>query len=466
MSTGEMIMAAQEFAAARRARWDAPGGQGQRRTSPGGQAALSHFRLGAAAQKAGRFEKAVQCYRTGLRLDPHQPLAHANLASALRALRRVAEARTAVQRALVLLPAAAELYLNLGHQLLDVSDWRRAGRAFEAARRLRSDWPDPCWNLSLVRLRHGRLAEGWDLHEARFAANNGLIAPPMPPTRWRGEPLCGRTIAIWCEQGLGDQITYASCIPDIATRAQRTLVVVEPRLVSLFQRSFPSAFVIAGDRINEEALRADLLAADFHVAAGSLPRYLRRSLADFPRHEGYLHAAPERLAEMARRLDRHGARVRVGLCWRSRLSGAARDRFYARIEDFAPLLARPDLTFVNLQYDECAVELTAAHMLSANPIIALNDLDLMHDVDGAAALTAAVDLVVSVVTSVADMAGALGRPAVILAHEDYWRMHGTAGIPWYPASRVVVRRQGETWHETIARAANVMDGLLGRAPGS
>ncbi len=423
--------------------------------------ALAYFQRGAAAQKARRLDEAVGHYRAGLRLDPDHPQALSNLASALRDLERDEEALAAGRRAVELQPRSAELQLNLGHLLLHVSDWEGAAAAFEAAAHLKPGWADPLWDLSLARLRQGRLGEGWDLYERRFAANNGLVGPPMPDNRWQGEPLDGRTVAVWCEQGVGDQIRYAACVPDVAGRARRTLLVAEPRLAALFQRSFPEVTAIAGDRINAPEPRAQLLAADFHVAAGSLPRHLRRRIEDFPRHRGYLRADPERTELYRRMLDAQAPQPRVGLCWRSRLAGGRRNRFYARIEELAPILALPGLSFVNLQYDDSAAELAAARTLTANPVVALDDLDLMRDLDGAAALTAGLDLVVTVVTSVADMAGALGVPTILLAHEDYWAMHGTSAVPWYPSCRVALRRHDQSWEPAIAAAVEMVRAAVG-----
>jgi hypothetical protein len=227
--------------------------------------------------------------------------------------------------------------------------------------------------------------------------------------------------------------------------------VVEPRLVALFRRSFPTAGVIASDQVNAADARAALLAADYHVAAGSLPRHLRRRIDDFTSDPGYLRADPAQVALFRQRLGAAAPGPRIGLCWRSRVAGGRRNRFYLTVGELAPVLRLP-ATFVNLQYDEATEELNEARRLTDRPVIALDGVDLMRDLDGAAALTAALDLVVTVATSVNDMAGALGVPTVLLTHEDNWAMHGTSGIPWYPAARVALRRHGEGWAPAVERA--------------
>ncbi len=148
------------------------------------------------------------------------------------------------------------------------------------------------------------------------------------------------------------------------------------------------------------------------MPTGSLGRHLRTAPERFPRDRVLLTPDPARTAEMKRRLDAIAPGPKIGLSWRSRSNGRLRSQFYASVADLEPIVRIPGVTFVNLQYDDCAVELLEIRERFGVTVHAFDDLDLFDDLDGAAALTAALDFVVSANTSVATIAGGVGVPAV------------------------------------------------------
>ena len=153
----------------------------------------------------------------------------------------------------------------------------------------------------------------------------------------------------------------------------------------------------------------------------------------------------------------------VGLCWRSGLRGALRDANYAPLTDWAPILTLPSLRLINLQYDECEAELIDAER-RFGIVIHRPPLDLKNDLDGSAALTAALDLVISAGTSVAEMAGALGLPVWRIGPAGDWTALGTACRPWYPSMRLVCPKAGETLGDALGAAGRALNGLRTREP--
>ncbi|WP_255542550.1 hypothetical protein [Azospirillum sp. INR13] len=302
---------------------------------------------------------------------------------------------------------------------------------------------------------------------------------------------------VWREQGVGDELMYSACYADLIARAGRVVVECEARLVDLFARSFPQAVV--------RAATADPMDADCHVPAGSLPLRLGWGLGGFPPREGWLRAdaaavrrwrgwlggldefgsdcptptLPRWAGEGIKRLfgravavpprpageDRWGpnSALNIGLCWRSGLRNALRDTNYAPLTDWAPILTLPGLRLVTLQYDDCEAELIEAEETFG---IAIHrpPLDLRNDLDAAAALTAALDLVISAGTSVAEMAGALGVPVWRIGPAGDWTALGTGCRPWYPSMRLVCPNAGETLGDALGAAGRALNSLRTREP--
>jgi hypothetical protein len=248
---------------------------------------------------------------------------------------------------------------------------------------------------------------------------------------------------------------FAGMIPELSAAAAHLTVECEPRLVPLFARSFPGVEIIPRTNPPHPATGA----ADLQIPAGSAARWLRGSLArfplSFPAGQGYLRADPERVAHWRERLAALGPGPRVGICWRSALSSGLRARHCTSLPQWGAVLTAPGVHFVNLQYDDCREELAEARGRFGVAIHTLPDIDLKQQIDEVAALTTALDLVVTVGTAPACMAGALGVPVWLLALTsggDCWTM-GQHYCPWFPSMRLYERAWGQPWEEVLERLA-------------
>lgn len=381
------------------------------------RAAEAHLALGLAWQKSHEPARALECCAAAERLRPGDPALHDLRGAALQELGRLDEAMAAYERALALDPAYVHARYHRG----------------------------------LLRLLRGEFAAGWDDYELRRVDVRSALHASSAPTGlpyWDGSALDGRAILVRREQGLGDEIMFASLQPQLAASARRVLLECDPRLKGLFARSFPGVEVL-GDALQGAAGRAEV-----EAGAASLARFARRSAADFPRHGGYLVADPARVARWRERLAGLGEGLKVGISW---TGGVRRTRRAVRsipLGQWLPVLSVPEVRFVSLQYTaEAPAELEA---LRAGEGVAVAHWDEAIAVyEETAALVEALDLVVSVCTSLVHLGGALGRPVWVLApHSPEWR-YGFAGesMPWYPSVRLFRQPATADWEPAIAAVA-------------
>jgi hypothetical protein len=284
-----------------------------------------------------------------------------------------------------------------------------------------------------------------------------------PQPKWSGEPLAGRRLLLISEQGLGDEMMFASTFAEAITEAEHCVIECDERLAGLFSRSFPQATFVGLCKVEErmwfhqlgKRLHA-LPPFDFWTATGNFVASRRRGKEAFPRHAGYLQADPARVAHWRARLDELGAGRHIGLSWRGGTAITNRTGRSMSLELLAPLLREPGTHFVCLQYGKCAEEITA---LEASHGIRVHHWpEALADYDETAALVAALDLVISVCTAVVHLAGALGRPVWVMAPQvAEWRYgHQDPSMIWYPSVTVHRQVRDGDWAPVIAQVRKAL----------
>jgi tetratricopeptide (TPR) repeat protein/ADP-heptose:LPS heptosyltransferase len=372
---------------------------------------------------------ALSLYLRAAALVPDDRAALVNGAAAALALRRGADARALLRRALLLDAGDAAALCNLARAHEITGDEAGAEAIYGQVTALEPGNAVAHYNLGLLRLKRGALRQGWAEHDWRFAtpqfAGQGRrLSAPL----WRGENIGGKTLLIWREQGVGDEILFASCYQEAITRARVVYIQCDRRLTSLFARSFPGA------RISPDGAAAP--DCDVHIPAGSLPRRLRPAPERFPMTTaGWLTPDPARVAFWRERLNKLGPGLKIGLVWRSGLITTERASAYIGLPDWAPVFEIPGVRLVNLQYGDTAEEIAAARRHFGVDIAVWGDLDLKNDFENTAALTACLDLVLTPATAAGELAGALGVPVWRLGAKD-WTQLGCGVRPWFPSMRV------------------------------
>jgi tetratricopeptide (TPR) repeat protein len=376
------------------------------------------------------------------------------------------------EHALTLAPDLIEPLYNRANAKLDRGDLAGALADGDAAlaRAAPDQQPTILFVRALTRLTLGDLEGGWADYEARLDLDfpkAPIFDIPLP--RWApGQDLKGRRLLIVAEQGLGDEIMFAGMIPDAIEALGPTgtlCLAVEPRLVALFQRSFPGAVVrphgtarAEGRPVRTAPFTAD--EADLWTPMASLAQQFRTTLADFQAPGGYLAPDPARVDYWRRALGEDDPRPKVGLVWKSMKTGGDRKKQYAPFEAWAPVLGTPGVRFVNLQYGDCAAELEAARVLGVDVWSAPN-LDLTHNIDEAAALSAALDLLLGVGNASTNLAGACGVPVWLSLPPAAWPRLGAQTYPWFAGSRVFVAQRFGEWDPVMTALAQALGERFG-----
>ena len=387
----------------------------------------------AAASDPGWFEAWLSLALAHLkRHAPHDALAALDSASRLRA-------------------DAAELHDLRGAALQELGRVEDALAQYERAVALRPDFLQARFHRGLARLLLGDFERGWDDYELRRVDERRSL----DIAEWDGRALAGRSLLVTREQGLGDEIMFASLLAEVLGMARRVFVECDPRLESLLRRSFPGATVFASLPEGALPFAVQRERIDLRVAAGSLPRFLRRGAGAFPPHQGYLRADPRRVDYWRGRLAGLGPGPKVGLSWTGGVRKTRRAVRSVPLERWGPILAARGVRFVSLQYTAGAAEEAAAAGVVHWP-------EAIDDLENMAALACTLDAVISVCTSLVHLCGALGRPAWVLApYSPEWRygLRG-GGMVWYPGSVRLFRQPAYgDWDAPIAEVAAALGGL-------
>ncbi|MDR3517691.1 MAG: tetratricopeptide repeat-containing glycosyltransferase family protein [Azospirillaceae bacterium] len=419
---------------------------------PGFAEALSN--LGNALVHAGRYEEAVKiCHRSTL-IGPEYSEAYNNMGNALHALRRIEPAHTLYRQAITLAPSNAGPHNNLGNVMMSLRETERAIRAYRREVVIGSangHGPDPRVhvNLAMALLMMGQFQEGWIEYDWRWKTRDfrGEVLP-SPPPEWCGESLEGRTILLYGEQGFGDALQFCRYATVVAGLGARVLIRVQQPLVRLLA-TVPGVAAVAGSV-------AELPAFDFHLPLMSVPRVVGTTLETIPATVPYLHAD----AVAWRRRLALLAGMKVGLVWAGNPRAFNHEahltdrRRSLSLDHYAVLGTIPGVSLISLQLGPAAIQTR-----SPPPGLRLTDWTAeLGDFAETAALVAALDLVITVDTAVAHLAGALGKPVWILSRYDgCWRwLRDRDDTPWYPTARLFRQTDPDEWHSVVARIATAL----------
>lgn len=365
------------------------------------------------------------------------------------------------ERAEFLGGADAELLANRGIALQDLGRLKEAIASYEASLRLDPGNHIAGFHRGLAHLLQGEYARGWEDYELRLLSRD-RPQRSFPAPRWDGGIAPGATLLVYAEQGIGDEIMFASCLPDILSRCGHVVLDCAVKLEPIMRRSFPEMTVHGGTQFQDAAWLDELPPIDFVIPIGSLPLFTRRSRSDFPRHAGYLRADAARTRYFRERMDEAGPGLKVGFSWRGGTGLSRQGIRTLELDQLHPLFDVPGVQFFNLQYDTTQVEAARLSSLSTRVHHLPEALDVYDDT---AAFVAALDLVVTVCTAVVHLSGALGRPVWVLApYSAEWR-YGHAGeeMPWYPTARVLRQPARGEWAAPLDEATRRLRSLA-RAP--
>lgn len=433
--------------------------------------AVAHNNLGVVLKDGGRREEAEAAYRAALACKPDYPEAHNNLGVVCKETERYQEALTAYRAALHLRPDYPEAHNNLGVVLKELGQDEAAEAAYLRALDLRPVYPDARLNLALLRLTQGRYREAWPEHEARYDQRRPRPAakwPPLTTPFWQGEPLAGKRLLIWPEQGFGDAIHFVRYAALLKRQG-----VAEVHLVCQTALAPLLATAPGVDRVCEDP--RDFPDHDFWTFPMCLPYHLGTTLENLPATLPYLFSLPERRARWAEPLGQGEPQgLRIGIVWKGNPThGNDRQRSLPHLRTLAPLFALPGITWVSLQKGAGENELDELSPGERPPGGILPLGPTMADFADTAAIIDQLDLLITVDTAAAHVAGALGKPCWLLLayHGLDWRwLREGESSPWYPGVMRLFRApapqvEGEgaletPWAEPLAAVSQALDTLV------
>lgn len=451
--------------------------------------------LGVALRETGRLAEAGECFERALAVNPRNAEALNNLGLALQQEERYDEAIARYRQAVELRPEFAEALLNWGNTLKDRGDLEGASEIYAQALAVRPDFPEAIINSASVALDRGRMGEarhwylralaveprsadaeyglaqialreerfaaGWSGYERRFETH----PPQAMPRRFAIPRLTAqdlgraKRVALWSEQGIGDQILFSTLLPELERRGIRAVVEVDPRLETLYGRSLPR-FEFVSAESSDEAFAG----CDFELPIGSLPGLFRPDRESFAAQPRAL-LAPEARRVTAIREQLGRGRV-IGISWRSLQKGGRRalgERKSIPLEHFAPLARATGARLLDLQYGDVTAERERFARQHPGVLVQIDGLDLREDLDGVAAAIACCDRVVTSSNVTAHLAGALGKATQVVYLRGwppfaYWTPGADGNSAWYPTVRVESDPAWTTWDEALAGLAERLAG--------
>lgn len=465
------------------------------------------FALGNTAVALGHAPAAENFFRQVLLQEPDRLEALVNLANLMRKGSRTGEIVALLKPAIERNPVHAELWLTLGSALAEGGDAATAETFYREALRLSPGYPPALGNLAdllsdsgavdealtlyqdvlaaepdnaqahlnraVLFFLKGDLAQAWPDYEYRLKLKDKTPQSDHGLKRWNGRITRGMRLLVTAEQGIGDQIMFASLVPQLAIRLAEMdahlLLEAEPRLVPLFARSFPSVSVHAsklelrgGTKYARYAWLKECGGADDAIPLGSLGQTVCETIADFPNPHAYLAPDHAERARWSAWLKAQGDGPFVGLCWRSGMLGGIRNLQYAPLQFWADFIRRSNATPVSLQYDGQAAEIESLQHLSGRKVLVPPGIDQKQEIDRSTALMASLDAVVTAPTSVAWMAAGAGVPTFKILYGKSWTSFGADHEPLAPSCRCIGPTKIGDWRECFEKAAAALS--ASRAP--
>lgn len=411
----------------------------------------AHNNRGNALRDMRRFAEALVSYDRAIMFQPQSADMHNNQGNALRAMGLHTEALLSYNRAIALQPDLADAYSNRGALLVDMHRFDEAKASYAQALAIDPHYIGAQWNQALLALLLGEFEEGLQRYEKRWKLPSfAKVLYPFPQPLWLGkESLAGKTIFVHLEQGIGDFIQFCRYIPLLEVRGAMVILEVLPVLMPLIATLSPTITLIAKGTPHPTAF------FDFHIPLLSLPLAFGTTLATIPNHVPYLSSDAAKLATWEKRLGEK-THPRVGLVWsgaRKHLNDHNRSIPLALL---APLLQQP-YAFHALQKD---VRPEDAPIIARHGV--LTHADDLQDFTDTAALVMAMDLVITVDTSVAHLAGALGKSVWILlpyAPDFRWLLNRD-DTPWYPSARLFRQTLSGDWSSVVGRVIDALKAVV------
>ena len=408
--------------------------------------AEAHNNIGNTLARQEKLDDAIDAYSKALLLRNDYAEAYYNMGIALKEQNKLDEAIDTFQKALVLQSDFAQAYSNMG---LALSDQHKLDEAINVHKKAISLQPDNAEfhnNMSIALLTNHQFEEGFLEHEWRFKTPKPQVnKPTTSKPLWTGET--NQIVFVWAEQGIGDEIMFASLIPELYEKCSKLFIQCDKRLISLYERSFPCdiTFLSDGRAITEKMY-------DYHTPIGSLARVFRASEKSFSNSPNkFLYANNVQVNDLRRKILKGKNKKLVGISWKTNSSTENAKSRNIALHELAQALASPETQLVCLQYGNVSKEIRELSESLNIDIMQVHNIDIRDDIDGLASLIQACDHVVSTTNVTVHLAGALGadvRALVPFATRWIWgRLDDFNG--WYPSVTPYRQKRADDWNSVL-----------------
>ena len=418
-----------------------------------------YYNLGIALKKQGQLEEAIQVYYKAIDITPNNTKIYNNLGNIYQEQDRLEDAVYMYQKAIKIQPRA-DIYNNLGIALKEQGQLEEAIQVYYKAIEIQPQFANAQNNIGLILFLQGDFKNGWQQYQWRWKCDDFPSENrPFHQPSWNGSNPSAKTILVWAEQGIGDEIMFASMLNDLRQSNANIMVECEQRLISLFQRSFPDIqFFCRTNPPDQQLLNSNI---DYQISMGSLGQWLRTDLDSFKQGQSYyLTACPDKTAELRNKYQQlANGRKLVGISWKSTDISQRRAKSKSTsLEYWASVLSQPNCYFINLQYGDVATEVTKFESDTNLKVYQDKEIDPLVNLDGFAAQISALDLVISTSNTTVHMAGALGKRVwTLLPHIPDWRWTlDREEALWYPAMRLFRQSSIGDWQDVFKRVSHTL----------
>jgi tetratricopeptide (TPR) repeat protein len=409
--------------------------------------------------RAGRDNEAIVIFTRGLERSRNHVGLLNNLGNSLLNLHRAPEALGYLEDAARIAPADTAVQRNLANALRLNGQIQPAIKIFDSLIQAQTDDSDSRCLRAFARFSLGQFKQAWPDYHARWKSNAHEDPRPFAQPHWNGQDLNGKTLLVWGEQAVGDELMFATMLPELRSLGGQVIIETEHRLKPLLTRSLPSFKVFARTDPPTPTLLGSGI--DFQIAIGDIGQHLRPNLTEFKNGQPYLHADSDQVSKVHRQYRAaSGDKLKIGLSWRSGTEHAGTARSLDS-PSLARLLKFQDAWWLSLQYGDISDDLTYLHAADSHQPHVDTNIDSMQSMDDLAAQIAGLDMVISVANTTVHLAGALGIPTIaLLPHNADWRWmaHGEQ-CHWYPSVRLMRQGKDGDWSGVL----DELEEVLGKA---
>ncbi|UTW57629.1 tetratricopeptide repeat protein [Kordiimonas sp. SCSIO 12603] len=442
--------------------------------------ARHYVNLATAYSAEERYDESIQMLQGIIPVFPENSDLWNVLATQVRARDGAEESVVFFKEAIRLSPNDFKIYSNLAMSYTQMGEWDLAVEADLKSIELNPKSPEPRLGLSVLYFFLGKLEEAWEHYEYRMDTsrhhNQSQIYTHKLPI-WDGQPLKGKKVLLLAEQGIGDEVMWGNFFRSLEKEAGQLVIGCEPRLTSIYERSYPEAIVSPlSDVIRQgyryrsfpkaqQMIKDGELDVDYAIPLASAPKFFWKKPEDVKfSGEDNLIVCPELKKKFKEKLDEISDKPKIGFAWRSGNKSLTRSYIYSSVKHFRPFEAFKDqVDFVNLQYDECSDELQEFEDRFGIKVHNLEGVDLKKDIEANLGIMANCDLVLSCVSAPAMFAMALGTETLIMSTSEPWWLFGNEGgkVPFVRAGHTVVAEKGEDWYKIVEKTSGVIQHKLG-----